>query len=218
MKKLILIFLLSAFNITAAEEIIETNATVINISENVDVVSKTAVESDKAVETKVKLEMESEEEYVFDIQQPTVKTVQVFRASGRGFLRGVANLVTCPGELARGFTYEYTARKWYVAAGTSFLAAFGGTGARLCAGAGDIITLGTFGDVALAEGFPDYVWQGAWVYKPPLAVPTKTTSNPAVSAVRPDKDIIAGVKTRVIESRKQENTDFYKSKLPRNAY
>ncbi len=218
MKKLILIFLLSAFNITAAEEFIETNADVINISGNVDAASETAVKPDVLVETKVELEMEPEEKYIFDIQQPTVKTVEVFHASGRGLLRGGANLVTCPGELIRGFTYEYTARKWYVAAGTSFLAAFGGTGARLCAGAGDIITLGTFGDVDLAEGFPDYVWQGAWIYKPPMAVPTKATSNPAVSATTPDKDIIAGVKKRIIKSREQENTDFYKSKLPRNAY
>jgi len=56
------------------------------------------------------------------------------------------------------------------------------------------------------------------IYKPPMAVPTKATSNPAVSATTPDKDIIAGVKKRIIKSREQENTDFYKSKLPRNAY
>jgi len=51
-----------------------------------------------------------------------------------------------------------------------------------------------------------------------LAVPTKNTSNPAVPAARPDKDIITGVSSRVIKLREQENTDFYKSKLPRNAY
>jgi hypothetical protein len=218
MKKFILISLLSALNIIAADEIIETNVDAVNISNDADVANGTTVKPNESVETKVELEMEPEEKYIFEIQQPTTKTVQVFHASGQGFLRGVANLVTCPGELVRGFTYEYTARKWYVAVGTSFLAAFGGTGARLGAGAADIITFGTFGNVDLAEGFPDYVWQGAWVYKPPMAVPTKITSNPAVAAVRPDKDIIAGVKTGVIKSREQENTDFYKSKLPRNAY
>ncbi len=165
----------------------------------------------------IELEMEPEDKYIIKMQQPTAQTVSVFNASGRGFLRGGANLVTCPAELVRGFTYEYTSRKWYVAVGSSLLAAFGGTGARLCAGAGDIATLGAFGNVDLVEGFPDYVWQGAWVYKPPVAVPTKSTSIPAVPAVHPEKDIIPGVKSRVIKAREQENINFYESKLPESA-
>ena len=218
MKKLVLILLILPL-LAAADEIAQTNTGANEILGNVDAmeISDQGLKNETG-KKKVKLEMETEENYIFDLQQPVTKTVDVFRASGRGLLRGGANLVTCPGELARGFTYEYTAKKWYVAAGTSLLAAFGGTGARLGAGAADIITLGVFGDVELVEGFPDYVWQGAWVYKPPMAVPTKNTSSPAVTATRPDKDIITGVNSRVIKLREQENTDFYKSTLPRNAY
>jgi len=220
MKKLILIFFLSVLTSFAADKITETNTPLINVSGNTNSADKdkNATEQAAPAENIVELEMEPEEDYIFESQQSTTKTVEVFNASGRGLLRGGANIVTCPAELIRGFTYEYTARKWYVAAGTSFLAALGGTGARLSAGVGDIITLGTFGDVDLVEGFPDYVWQGAWVYKPKRAVPTKSTSNPSVAAASPDRDIIAGVSPRVIKAREQENVDFYESKLPREAY
>jgi len=203
----LLLFLLSLTAIAGKT----VNVDEINIAKNID---KDKIES----EAKVNLEMEPEEEYINGIQQPVVKTTEVFHASGNGLLRGMANIATCPGELVRGFTYEYTSKEWYVAAGTSFLAAFGGTTSRLYAGAGDIITLGIFGNVELAEGFPDYVWQGAWFYKPPLAVPTKETSIPAVAAAAPEKDIIAGVNAKVIKERKQENINFYKSQLPRKAY
>jgi len=200
MKKIISIFLILACALTASV-----------FAGNRDITQETQT---NVVETKVELEMEPEEKYIIKIQQPTVKTVRVFNASGRGFLRGGANLVTCPAELVRGFTYEYTARKWYIAVGSSLLAAVGGTGARLCAGAADIATLGAFGNVDLAEGFPDYAWQGAWVYKPPVAVPTKSTSNTAVPPVHPEKDILPGAKVRVIKAREQEDINFYESKLP----
>ena len=179
-------------------------------SNNVEEISANTV----FVSPDTELEMLPEAEYIAEMQLPTINTVSVFNASGRGLLRGGANLITCPGELVRGFTYEYSARKWYVAAGTSFLAALGGTGARLCAGAGDIITLGAFGDMDLAKGFPDYVWEGAWVYKPPMAISTKSTSNTSVPAVQPEKDILPGENARVIKARAQENTDFYESRLP----
>ena len=213
MKFFILLFLILPL-VSVANETLKSNVDLINIAEDVDK-AKSKSDLDK---TTANLEMEPEEEYINGIQQPIVKTTEVFHASGRGLLRGMANIATCPGELVRGFTYEYTSREWYVAAGTSFLAAFGGTSARLYAGAGDIITLGTFGNVELAKGFPDYVWQDAWFYIPPLAVPTKGTSIPAVAAEAPEKDISAGVSSRVIKERKQENIDFYKSQLPRDAY
>ncbi len=198
MKKIISIFIISVCTL------------IISVS-NADEVSTAANKSD--VNSEVNLEMTPELQYMVEMQSPTVNTVSVFNASGRGLLRGCANIVTCPAELVRGFTYEYTSRKWYVAAGSSFLAAILGTAARLFAGAGDIITLGVYGNVDLVKGFPDYVWQGAWIYKPPLAVPTTRTSGTA-APVKPDKDILPGSKARVIEAREQENIDFYESKLP----
>jgi len=169
-------------------------------------------------EHNVELEMEPENKYITDIQHPTINTVSVFKASQRGLLRGGANLTTCPGELVRGFTYEYSSKKWYIAAGTSFLSAIGGTAARAGAGLADFLTLGIYGDMDLVEGFPDYVWEGPWIYKPPRAIPTKSTSIPAVAASEPEKDILSGVRSGVIKTRAQEDEDFYKSKLPRNAY
>ena len=205
MKKIISIFLILNCAFTAS---------VFADIPDITLESQTIEIKPEVVETKVELEMEPEDKYIIKIQQPTVQTVSVFNASGRGFLRGGANLVTCPAELVRGFTYEYTSKKWYIAVGSSLLAAFGGTGTRLFAGAGDIATLGAFGNVDLVEGFPDYVWQGAWVYKLPVAVPTKSTSVPSVPAVHPEKDILPGVKARVIKAREQENINFYESKLP----
>lgn len=189
-----------------AKEIIETN-----ISEKVDVKAEWK-------EPKVELEMSAEDEYIAQANLPTVKTVEVFKASLQGLKRGGINLVTFPGELARGFTYEYSAKKWYVALGTSWLSALGGTGARLGAGFADLATLGIFGDMEYAPGFPDYVWQGPWLYKPPRAVPTKATSNLSVPTVEPDTDVAPSVNAKVIKTRAQENIDFYQKKLPENAY
>ncbi len=84
---------------------------------------------------------------------------------GAGLVRGLANVALSPGEIVRGFTYEYTAKKWYTAVFTSGVAALGGTMARMGAGLADIVTLGYFGDVQLVEGFPEYVWQGEWFCK-----------------------------------------------------
>ncbi len=219
MKKIISIFLIltCALTISVFAENSDITQTIDKI-ETIETNLNHQIVSITKSSNNIELEMEPEDKYFIKTQQPTIQTVEVFNASGRGFLRGGANIVTCPAELVRGFTYEYTSRKWYVAVGSSFLAAFGGTGARLFAGAGDIATFGTFGNVDLAEGFPDYVWQGAWVYKHPVAIPTKSTSNTAVPAVHPEKDIIPGVKARVIKAREQENINFYESKLPEAAF
>jgi hypothetical protein len=108
---------------------------------------------------------------------------------GFGLLRGFANLTMWPGELVRGFTYEYTAKKWYVAAGTSWLAGFGGGLSRMCAGLGDLLTGGYFGDVQLAKGYPDYVWQGDWVYHAKRPVITRDTSIGPERVLQPETDI-----------------------------
>ena len=94
--------------------------------------------------------------------QPPAETAAVWRVMASGLGRGFANVTLGVGELVRGFTYEYTARPWYYAIGTSWLAAFGGTLSRLGAGLADIATVGYFGDTQLAKGYPDYVWQGDW--------------------------------------------------------
>lgn len=198
--------------INAVDESFDTNET-----KNVDVVT----ENTNWEEPKINLEMTPESEYIAQAYLPTVKTVEVFSASMRGLKRGAINLVTFPGELARGFTYEYSAKKWYVAVGTSFLAALGGTGARAGAALADIATLGVFGDVEYAPGFPNYVWEGPWLYKPPIAVPTKDTSNLTKSPTEPDTDILSGTKVKVIKSRdkvEQEDIDFYEKKLPKSDF
>ncbi len=99
--------------------------------------------------------------------------VPLWKVMGSGLIRGFANLSLSPGEIVRGFTYEYTAKKWTTAVFTSGVAALGGTMARMGAGFADVVTLGYFGDVQLVEGFPEYVWQGDWVYKEANS-PTKT--------------------------------------------
>ncbi len=123
---------------------------------------------------------------------PTVQTVTVWRVMRSGLARGFANLTLSPGELVRGFTYEYSAKKWYVAAGTSWLAAMGGTGSRACAGVADVVTCGYFGDVQLAEGYPDYVWQGDWFCRHAPPTPTKDTSSSGPIAT-PEQDIMTEV-------------------------
>jgi len=97
---------------------------------------------------------------------PTLRTTTTWRVMGSGLVRGLANTTMWPGELARGVSYEYTAKEWYVASGSSLLAGFGGGVNRLCAGLSDIVTCGYFGDTQLAKEYPEYVWQGDWVYEP----------------------------------------------------
>ncbi|MBR5624133.1 hypothetical protein IKW72_03905 [bacterium] len=81
-----------------------------------------------------------------------------------GLARGFVNLVTCPGELGRGFTYSFGEYHWALAAPAGLVAGIAGTLGRCGAGCADILTLGFFGDRDLAENFPDYVWQGQWDY------------------------------------------------------
>lgn len=107
------------------------------------------------------------------VKKPDKDKVSLWKVMGSGLIRGFANLALAPGEIVRGFTYEYTAKKWYIAVFTSGVAALGGTMARMGAGLADVVTLGYFGDVQLVEGFPEYVWQGDWVYKE-VNSPTKT--------------------------------------------
>lgn len=89
----------------------------------------------------------------------------LWKIMGSGLMRGIANVALSPGEIVRGFTYEFTARKWYNAIYTSGVTGLGGFMVRMGAGFADFATFGCFGDVHLFEGFPDYVWQGTWVYK-----------------------------------------------------
>ncbi len=97
---------------------------------------------------------------------PTLRTTTTWRVMGSGLVRGLANTTMWPGEIARGVSYEYSAKEWYVASGSSLLAGFGGGVNRLCAGLSDIVTCGYFGDTQLAKEYPEYVWQGDWVYTP----------------------------------------------------
>lgn len=92
----------------------------------------------------------------------SVRTVGTWRVMTWGLTRGFVNLPTAPAEFARGFTYEFSIRKWYEAAGTAWLSGLGGTMTRMSAGMADIFTGGYYGDTQLAEGYPDYVWQGDW--------------------------------------------------------
>ncbi len=126
-----------------------------------------SVEKDKfEIETELKeetidLELTAKEEHV---KKPDKDEVPLWKVMGSGMIRGFANIALSPGEIVRGITYEYTAKKWYYAVFTSGVAALGGTMARMGAGLADVITLGYFGDIQLAKGFPDYVWEGDWVY------------------------------------------------------
>jgi len=110
---------------------------------------------------------------------PARYTTSVWRVMGTGLARGLANTTMWPGELARGVTYESTAQEWYVAPGTAFLTGMGGGINRLCAGLGDLVTCGYFGDVQLAQGYPEYVWDGDWVYEPRPPTVVRDTSGSA---------------------------------------
>ncbi len=124
---------------------------------------------------KTKQEIESDwKEKVVDLEltpkeahekKPDKDKLPLWKIMGNGMMRGLANIVLSPGEIVRGFTYEYTAKKWTTAVFTSGVAALGGMMGRMGAGVADVVTLGYFGDVQLVEGFPEYVWQGEWIYK-----------------------------------------------------
>ena len=124
---------------------------------------------------KTKQEVESDwKEKIVDLEltpkeahekKPDKNEVPLWKIMGKGMMRGLANVTLSPGEIVRGFTYEYTAKKWTTAVFTSGVAALGGMMGRMGAGFADVATLGYFGDVQLVEGFSEYVWQGDWVYK-----------------------------------------------------
>ncbi len=187
--------------VEAEVEVVEEGAVVDKPLEEVDALTNGAPEDAMEVlpaeaelthweEPLPELEMTPESAHV--PRPPTVQTVAVWRVMRSGLARGFANLTLSPGELVRGFTYEYSAKKWYVAAGTSLLAAIGGTGSRACAGAADVVTCGYFGDVQLAEGYPDYVWQGDWFCPHPPPTSTKDTSSSGPIAT-PEQDIMTEV-------------------------
>ncbi|GEM_PF-2327299 len=117
---------------------------------------------------------------------PTLRTTTTWRVMGSGLVRGFANTTMWPGELARGVSYEYTAKEWYVASGSSLLAGFGGGVNRLCAGLSDIVTCGYFGDTQLAKEYPEYVWQGDWVYEPKQPRKIRDTSGTARAPAQKD--------------------------------
>ena len=123
--------------------------------------TKQEVESDWK-EKVVNLELTPKEAHE---KKPDKNKVPLWKIMVSGLMRGFANVTLSPGEIARGFTYEYTAKKWTTAVFTSGVVALGGMMGRMGAGFADVITLGYFGDVQLFEGFSEYVWQGDWVYK-----------------------------------------------------
>lgn len=126
-----------------------------------------------------------------ELAAPPMRTTALWRVMGFGLWRGFANMTLWPGELVRGFTYEFSSdREWYEAMGTAWLAGLGGGLSRLSAGVADIVTLGYFGDVRLARGYPDFVWQGDWVYRETLQPPTLHTA---------DQPTTPGVPRRIVQ-------------------
>ena len=117
------------------------------------------------------------------------ETASVARVMSYGLGRGLANVTMAPVELLRGPVFEFSMKKWYVAAATSLPAALGGTLSRMTAGLGDILSLGYFGDVQLAEGYPDFVWQEDWTYHPEAPAASTVLSPDTVPQTRPDTDI-----------------------------
>jgi len=112
----------------------------------------------------------------------TLRTTALWRVMGFGLWRGFANMTMWPGEIGRGFTYEFSSeREWYEAMGTSWLAGFGGGISRMSAGMADVLSLGYFGDTRLARGYPDFVWQGDWLYRETLEPPTMHTTDQPVA-------------------------------------
>jgi len=134
------------------------------------------------------LDLMSEADYQKLTEPVVLRTTALWRVMGFGLWRGFANLTMWPGEIARGFTYEFSSdRAWYEAMGTSWLAGFGGGISRMSAGMADILTLGYFGDTRLARGYPDFVWQGDWLYRETLSPPTMHTADEAVPPGTPRK-------------------------------
>ncbi|MCX7847601.1 MAG: hypothetical protein N2595_06210 [bacterium] len=138
------------------------------------------------------LDLLSESAYQ-ELTAPPMRTTALWRVMGFGLWRGFANLTLWPGELVRGFTYEFSSqRPWYEALGTSWLAGLGGGMSRMSAGVADIVTLGYFGDIRLARGYPDFVWQGDWFYHETLQPPTLHTSDEPVGPATPRKIVQPG--------------------------
>jgi hypothetical protein len=144
-----------------------------------------------------RLEMMPEDQYRALPQAANVQTVSVWRVMSLGLGRGFCNITTWPAELVRGFSYEFTAREWYWALGTSWLAGLGGGVNRCCAGMADIFTCGYYGDIKLAQSesgqaYPDFVWQGDWVYHPTPTYRTRETSSGPERMRPPERDIKPG--------------------------
>ena len=95
-----------------------------------------------------------------------VKTLPTYKIIGMGLTRSFANLTLGAGELARGITYEVSAKPWYLSMITWIPVGVGGILSRVCVGVADLVTFGYFGDIMIAPGYPDYVWQGDWLYHP----------------------------------------------------
>ena len=139
------------------------------------------------------LDLMSEAEYQKLTEPVVLRTTALWRVMGFGLWRGFANLTMWPGEIVRGFTYEFSSdREWYEAMGTSWLAGFGGGLSRMSAGMADILTLGYFGDTRLARGYPDFVWQGDWLYRETLTPPTMHTADTAVPPGPPRRIVQPG--------------------------
>jgi len=188
MKKIIFILCVFSFGVTAENNQPKLNENEKNnvpklemtieepqiIEEDISLEPKTVPEL-KLSPQKTKQEIESEwKEKTLDleltpkeahIKKQDKDKVPLWKIMGNGLMRGLANITLSPGEIGRGFTYEYTAKKWTTAVFTSGVVALGGMMGRMGAGFADVVTLGYFGDVQLVEGFPEYVWQGDWVYK-----------------------------------------------------
>jgi|GEM_PF-3068731 len=142
--------------LTIEEKVYLKNKPELELSADKEVIEIEPVEEEETLD----LELTAKEAH---IKKPAEDEVPLWKVMASGMLRGFANIALSPGELVRGFTYEFTARKWYYAIFTSGVEAVGGTMARMGSGLADIGTLGYFGDILLAEGFPDYVWEGDWV-------------------------------------------------------
>jgi len=123
------------------------------------------------------------------VEPEVVVTSTVGKTMSFGLYRGFMNLISSPVELARGTSFEFSIRKWYFAFATMIPTGLGGTLSRLAAGMADIVTLGFYGDMPLAEGYPDFVWQEDWSYDPAAPRLSTVISTNIVPVALPEIDI-----------------------------